>query len=75
MQGMSTTLHDRLRERKLTLADLARGLDLNKSTVTRWAQKRVPAERVIEVERLTGLSRHSLRPDIYGPPPREGATA
>lgn len=49
MQVMSTTLHDRLRERKLTLADLARGLDLNKSTVTRWAQKRVPAERVIEV--------------------------
>ena len=26
---------------------------------------KLPAERVLEVERLTGVSRHDLRPDIY----------
>ena len=30
--------------------------------------RRVPAERVLEVERLTGVSRHELRPDLYPPP-------
>jgi DNA-binding transcriptional regulator YdaS (Cro superfamily) len=31
---------------------------------------RVPAERVLEVEQLSGISRHELRPDVYGPAPR-----
>jgi len=26
---------------------------------------RVPAERVLEIEKITGVSRHDLRPDIY----------
>lgn len=49
------------------LIDLARAVGVNKSTVTRWDQKDVPATRVLEVERVTGISRHDLRPDIYGP--------
>ena len=28
----------------------------------------VPAPRVLEVERVSGVSRHELRPDIYPPP-------
>lgn len=36
--------------------------------VGQW--KRVPAERVLHVERVTGVSRHDLRPDLY---PREAA--
>lgn len=31
--------------------------------ISQW--KQVPAERAIEVERVTGVSRHRLRPDIY----------
>lgn len=31
--------------------------------ISQW--KRVPAERVLEVERATGVSRHELRPDLY----------
>lgn len=34
--------------------------------VSQW--KKVPAERVLDVERLTGISRHDLRPDVFGPP-------
>lgn len=31
-------------------------------------RRRIPAERVLEIEAATGISRHDLRPDIY---PRE----
>ena len=50
------------------MADLARTLGVNKSTITRWASGRVPAERVLDVERITGVPRHALRPDLYPPP-------
>jgi DNA-binding transcriptional regulator YdaS (Cro superfamily) len=61
-----------VRARGLKLIDLSRGLGVDKATVTRWAQKRVPAERVVEIERLTGIPRNALRPDLY---PAEGAAA
>lgn len=54
-----------LANRDLTLIDLARAVKVNKSTATRWATRRVPAERVLEVESQTGISRHELRPDLY----------
>ncbi len=45
---------------------LARMLGLSQPTVSIW--KRVPPHRVIEVERLTGLSRRVLRPDLFDVP-------
>lgn len=36
-----------------------------------WQWKRVPAERVIDVERVTGIPRHLLRPDIFPNPAHE----
>lgn len=37
------------------------------SVVMNWRLRdSIPAERVIEVEKLTGISRHALRPDIFG---------
>jgi hypothetical protein len=38
---------------------------VDKSTVLRWEQRRVPAERVPEIERVTGIPRARLRPDLY----------
>ena len=38
-------------------------LGISKQAVQQWIQP--PAERVIQIERLTGVSRHRLRPDIY----------
>lgn len=49
---------------------------ITSQAVSQWA--RVPATRVLEVERLTGISRYQLRPDIYGsaaPASSEGAAA
>jgi len=49
------------------LSDLSEPLRLTVQTVSQW--RRVPAERVLDVERITGVSRHVQRPDIYGPEP------
>lgn len=53
-----------VRARGMKLIDVARGVGVNKATVTRWAQKRVPEDRVLEVESVTGIPRHELRPDL-----------
>lgn len=57
------------------LRDLAKALNVDPATVTRWAQKRVPAERVLDVERVTGLSRSQIRPDLYMPSLSEAEVA
>lgn len=50
---------------------LAKALgDVSSQAVSQW--KRIPAKRVLDVERATGLSRHDLRPDLY---PRDGEAA
>lgn len=50
------------------LADL---IGVRQSHVSNWLNrnKRVPAERVLTIERATGVPRHELRPDLY---PSEG---
>jgi|TARA_R110000796_G_scaffold21207_3_gene62514 DNA-binding transcriptional regulator YdaS (Cro superfamily) len=45
---------------------LAEGLGITTQAISQW--RRVPAERVLSVERLTGVCRQDLRPDLY---PRE----
>lgn len=50
-------------ERGIKRSDLARKLGVTAGAVWQWSK--VPAERVLEVERVTGISRHELRPDIY----------
>lgn len=42
---------------------LARELGVTHGAVSQW--KRVPAERVLDVERITGIPREQLRPDLY----------
>jgi DNA-binding transcriptional regulator YdaS (Cro superfamily) len=49
----------------MSLEQLADIFGVNKTTVMRWEDRRVPAERVIEIEARTGIPRHDLRPDIY----------
>ena len=63
---MDVSLIDLLQAKGLRLADLARKCDVNKATVTRWAQRSVPLTRVYQVEEETGISRHKLRPDFFG---------
>jgi DNA-binding transcriptional regulator YdaS (Cro superfamily) len=48
---------------------LAGKLGIKRQAVSLWVI--VPAERVLQVEVLSGVSRHELRPDIFGPAPKE----
>jgi DNA-binding transcriptional regulator YdaS (Cro superfamily) len=52
-------------EPHVTLEQLADAFGVNKSTVLRWEEGKIPAERVLDVERQTGVSRSELRPDLY----------
>lgn len=54
------------KERAEGASSLARALRITPQAVNQWFV--VPPERVLEVERLTGISRHFLRPDVFGPP-------
>jgi TorA maturation chaperone TorD len=45
---------------------LARALSIAQPSVSVW--RRVPAERVLAVEALSGISRSTLRPDLYPEP-------
>ena len=55
-------------DRALLEQRLAERLNMAASTITQWP--RVPAERVLAVEAVTGISRYDLRPDVYGPAPK-----
>ncbi len=48
------------------LSELARRLGIKHTAFYRWSE--VPPLRVLEIEKITGVSRHELRPDLY---PRE----
>lgn len=52
------------------VSELARKLGISQPSVSNWT--RVPPERVISVESLTGINRVVLRPDLYGERPMAG---
>ena len=45
--------------------------EITPQAVSQW--KQVPAERVLDVEKATGVSRHRLRPDLYPAEPERAA--
>lgn len=46
---------------------LARALNVDRRQVFQW--KRAQPQHVLQIESLTGISRHELRPDIFGKKP------
>lgn len=45
-------------------------LRVSRRTLFNWKAASIPADRVPEVERITGIPRHELRPDLWEPPAR-----
>lgn len=54
-------------------ADLARKLGVTPQAVNQWVKGRrpVPVRLALAIERETGVSRHRLRPDVFGTEPNE----
>jgi TorA maturation chaperone TorD len=53
------------------VTELARRIGISQPSVSNWT--RVPAERVLTVEAVTGVARAILRPDLYGESNETGA--
>ena len=51
--------------------NIARPLGISPQAVAQW--EIVPADRVLAVEKATGVSRHKLRPDVFGEMPQAAA--
>lgn len=67
------------RRTQTTVADMARELDLSHEIVRLWAagERRPKVANVQKIEAVTGkkVTRHDLRPDIFGPAPKRKRAA
>jgi len=52
------------------VSEVARACRITTQAIAQW--RKVPYARVLIVERVTGIPRHQIRPDIY-PPPKQRA--
>jgi DNA-binding transcriptional regulator YdaS (Cro superfamily) len=48
------------------VAAVARALGITQGSVSLWQHHHIPAKRVLDMERLSGIPRTRLRPDIFG---------
>lgn len=48
--------------------EVASRLGVTSAMWSRWenGKRAIPAHRVLDIEALTGVSRHDMRPDIFG---------
>lgn len=50
----------------ISRVELARRLGITSQAISQW--KKIPAERVVDIEAVTGIPREQLRPDLYRRP-------
>ena len=52
---------------KIKVSELASRLEISRGSVYKWKwADKIPAERVLAVEAITGIPRGELRPDLFG---------
>ena len=65
--GGATSMARKLRERFEELGlPLPRGSSLTPNHVQQWLTRGVPAYYALHVEKMTGVSRHLLAPEVFG---------
>ena len=51
---------------RIVISELAARLNISRGSVYKWKwANKIPAERVVAVEAITGIKREELRPDLY----------
>ena len=70
---MAKTALERAADAVGGIPSLALKLNVTRQALYQW--RRVPADRVLLIEGLTGVSRHELRPDLYPLPEAERPAA
>ena len=65
MHKTSSPLRSYRQIAKRTLESLAADFGVHKTTVLRWEDGGVPVNRLADAERITGIPRRKLRPDIF----------
>lgn len=63
---------DRAIKKTGTAKELAVQLGITPQALSQWDE--VPPLRVLDVERITGVPRHELRPDLYPAPSQQEAS-
>lgn len=58
-------------------AGLAKALGVTPQAVSQWVRgsRPIPPRHALAIEAATGVSRHDLRPDVFGPAPEKGEAA
>lgn len=46
-------------------SQLARALNVTRQTVASWRHRGIPLQRAIEIERVLGVPKETIRPDIF----------
>lgn len=60
------SLYTFLRKERGGFARVARAFNISTAAVSQWFSRgQVPARFVLSLEKMTGVSRHLIRPDIY----------
>lgn len=57
----------------LNQTEFGRMIGVTKAEVSRYegGQRQIPASRAVRIERVTGIPRIKMRPDIFGDPPAQ----
>ena len=68
MQSTSQITKYREEHDRMTLEEFGKLFTpaVDKSTVLRWERGQITPRRAIEIEAVTGISRHVLLPDVFG---------
>lgn len=68
---MNTILKSWRVEADKSVTDAAKAAGVTPAMWSRWEnlKRPVPVERAIDLEEVIGISKHDLRPDIFGPKP------
>lgn len=51
----------------MNVPKIAQHFNISRQAVYLWLRTKIPADRVLELEKVSGVPRHELRPDIYPP--------